>query len=151
MKNKLLKRRHRSRTLTHVSLFNHCFTLSDTFKCSTLGKRLRNGEEWAWAFPSTMMPSRADTETETETSQSVHKVKSGPLEPQISIRFTTFSCSSNCKILISRSAVMGNWKHKIHPCLINSFIRNLLSAINELSLKTRHVSEKNHYVEYSAT
>lgn len=33
-----------------------------------------------------------------------------PLERQISIKFTTFTCFSNCKILISRRAVIGNYK-----------------------------------------
>lgn len=33
-----------------------------------------------------------------------------PLVLQISMRFTTFSCLSSWRILISRKAVMGNWK-----------------------------------------
>lgn len=35
-----------------------------------------------------------------------------PLVLQISMRFTTFSCLSSWRILISRKAVMGNWKRE---------------------------------------
>ena len=50
-----------------------------TISRATLGRLLRDGAERLWAFPSAMMPSRAETETETQHKQDLHLARTTTL------------------------------------------------------------------------
>ncbi len=83
-----------------------------------------------------------------------------PFVLQISFRLTMFSCLRSCRIFISLSAVIGNWKQKIYNDFerqgnkekrfwIPTSLQNRLSKADEEFTKTSPIclEKTHHYTE----